>query len=146
MDIEILLFVFIAFNIFVFIYALWQSALKNNSFGRCHLALLGSFVWGDAVVISLFWILLSVVNLYFIKNINFFLFSASVFFAVRGFGETVYWLNQQFSKKGGNDPKNFWMERIFRGEAVWFAYQLFWQIIMVVSIICAVYFGVRWLR
>jgi len=142
---EQLVFIFGLFNLFVFFFALWQSAFRNNPFGRCHLAVLGSFVWGDAVIFSLFWACLSALTLLFFPNINFFFFCASVFFTVRGLGETVYWLNQQFSKINRNPPENFWIKRIFGGEAVWFVYQITWQVIMVVSIISSVYFSVRWL-
>lgn len=145
MDWQELIIIFGQFNVFVFSYALWQCVLKNNPFGRCHLAILGSFVWGDAVVVSLFWVGLSAVTLFFIPNVNFFLFCTSVFFVIRGLGETIYWLNQQFSKINRNPPKTFWMERVFKGDAVWFAYQIVWQMIMVVSIVCAVYFGANWI-
>lgn len=136
---------FILLNVFIFLYALWQCAFRNNPFGRCHLAILGSFVWGDAVIFSLFWVGLSGLTYFFVRNINFFIFSTAVFFAVRGFGEVVYWLNQQFSKINRNPPENFLIERIFPGESVWFAYQIFWQVVIVVSVIFAVYFGFRWL-
>lgn len=140
-----LVFVFLLFNIFVFSYSLWQCTIRKNPFGRCHLAMLGSFVWGDAVVFSLFWIFLSVITLILVPNVNFFLFSASVFFAVRGVGETIYWLNQQFSKVKRNPPENFMLERIFPGESVWFAYQIIWQVITVVSVVGSLYFGAKWL-
>jgi len=142
---EQVVFVFGLFNVFVLFYALWQCVFKNNPFGRCHLALLGSFVWGDAVIFSLFWLALSVVTLGLISSVDFFLFCASVFFVIRGVGETIYWLNQQFSKINKNPPKSFWMEHLFGGEAVWFAYQIIWQVITMVSIISAVYFGAKWL-
>lgn len=146
MDWHTLIFAFSVFNLFVFFYSMWQSAFKKNPFGRCHLALLGSFVWGDAVVFSLFWFLLSIIFLVFIPDINFFFFGASLFFTVRGIGETVYWLNQQFSKINRNPPKSFLMERVFPGESVWFAYQIIWQVITVISLILTFYFGVHWVR
>lgn len=146
MDWRIFLITLAAFNVFAFFYSLWQCAFKNNPFGRCHLAIFGSFVWGDAVVFSLFWVGLCVVTLSVVPDVNFFLFCASVFFIIRGLGETIYWLNQQFSKVDRNPPKNFWMERIFPGESVWFAYQIIWQVVTAVALIAAVYFGVKWLR
>ena len=141
-----LLLVFLVVNSVILVVSFWQCYFLKNPFGRCHLAILGSFVWGDAVVFSIFWIILSFFTLIFVKSFNFFLFAASVYYVVRGFGETIYWLNQQFSKINRNPPKNFLIHKIFPGEAVWFIYQITWQVVMVIAIICSVYFGAKWIN
>lgn len=136
---------FATLNLITFAYALWQCAGRKNPFGRCPVWVVGSFVWGDAVIFSVFWLGLSIATLFWVQDLNFFLFTASIFFVVRGFGETVYWLNQQFSNLDRNPPHNFLIHKVFRGGAVWFVHQITWQVIMVVSIVSAAFFGTKWL-
>ena len=131
-------------NAVIFAFSLFQC-LNNNSFGRCHLALLGSFVWADSVIFSLFWFLLSVCS-FLLNDVYLFFFAASVFWVVRSLGETIYWFCQQFSKINRNPVENFWMHKIFEGDSVWFVYQIIWQCVCVISIVASVYFGVLWVK
>jgi hypothetical protein len=69
----------------------------------------------------------------------------SVFWAVRSWGETIYWLNQQFSTIERNPPKKHILYPIFHNDSVWFVHQIIWQCVTVISIVVSLYFGRLWL-
>lgn len=104
----------------------------------------GIFVWGDAPIIGLFWILTSVASI-LTANWWLFGFSFSLFWLVRAVGETIYWLNQQFSSINRNPPEKLLGHTWFPGDSIWFAYQVFWQCTSVLFLISSLYFGRQWL-
>ncbi len=137
---------FVLLNLVIFLKGFYETKYKRNAFGLTRsLFFLGIFVWGDAVILGLFWIITSIAAL-LLKDWYLFLLIISVFWLVRSLGETVYWLNQQFSTLNRNPVKNLLGHSIFHDDSVWFVYQLFWQCVMVVSIIFSIYFSWLWLR
>lgn len=93
----------------------------------------GIFVWGDAVILGLFWTLISVVSLLW-HNASFFALMQSLYWMVRSSGEVMYWFLQQFASVKRDLPHTLWGQALFPGESIWFAYQLVWQIVLVLSI------------
>lgn len=123
-----------------------ESKYKKNAYGLCRLYnVIGAFVWGDAVVFGLFWMLVSMVTLWLNDWILFLLFQ-SIFWLVRSIGETIYWFNQQFSPINRNPPEKFLIYKIFHNDFVWVVYQIFWQCIMVISAVLSIYFVALWLH
>lgn len=108
------------------------------------LSILGMFVWADAAVLGLFWMLVAAVSLFLCDWLLFWLIVA-VFWVVRSLGEIVYWLNEQFSTLSRNPPQKFWLYRFFPNDSIWFVYQVFWQCVLVASIIVSVYLFSLWL-
>lgn len=133
------------FSFLVFIKGNYEAIRKKNPYGLTpFLVWLGIFVWGDAVVLGLFWFLSSL-TVYLLGDWSLFLLTISVFWVVRSFGEIIYWLNQQFLY-----PKNNYYEKLagyhfFKSTAILFVYQVIWQCIAVVSIISTIYFVFMWL-
>lgn len=114
---------------------------KNNAFKYSFFYYpLGAWVWGDAFIFGIFWFLVSIFFLFIQKNWNLFLLIVSVFWTVRSFGEISYWIQQQFSTINRNPPKNMFFYSLFKDDSIWFIYQIIWQCIAVVSIICTIYF------
>lgn len=137
----------IVFGVITFIGSikgLSESKNKKNAYGLTpYLFPFGIFVWGDAVVFGLFWTLVSIV-VYLVQDWILFLLIFSVFWAVRSFGETIYWFNQQFSKINRNPPEKFRLYKIFHDDSVWFIFQIFFQCIAVISIIFSIYLAKIW--
>lgn len=128
-----------------FIKGLVESKNKTNAFGRCSIfSFLGAFVWGDAVVFGIFWIIVAIFIL-LIKDWILFWLIYTIFWSVRSLGETIYWFNQQFSVIKRNPPSVFWFYKIFRNDSVWFVWQIYWQCLAVVSIIASIYLTKLWL-
>ena len=143
---RIILILYGIFAFFGFLKGLNECKNKKNPYGNAHLFnLIGAFVWGDAVIFGLFWTLASGI-FYLLNDWILFLLTISLFWAVRSFGETIYWFNQQFSKINRNPPGRLFLYKIFHGDAVWFIYQIFWQCITIISIIFSIYFAARWLQ
>ena len=67
-----------------------QNCFFSNTF---FLLPISVYVWGDALIISLFWILAGIF-LFFINWINW-LKLIIIFFTLRSFFEVIYWLNAQ---------------------------------------------------
>jgi hypothetical protein len=133
------------FSFVGFVKGLNESKSKNNAYGNSHIFnLIGAFVWGDSVVFGLFWMLISVVCIY-LNDWTLFLLIVSVFWLVRSAGETVYWFSQQFSTIERNPPKKLWFFKYFQNDSVWFVYQIFWQCILVISIVTTIYLADKWL-
>ena len=108
---------------------------RGHAYGRfLPLNLIGAFVWGDAVVFGLFWVVASSVILLY-GSWWLFLIVFDAFWLVRSIGETIYWLNQQYSTLDRNPPRQLWFYPIFRNNSVWFVYQTFWQCISVITLI-----------
>lgn len=106
---------------------------------------LGIFVWGDGVVVGPFWICAALVAL-FINSWWMFLLLVGIYWIVRGFGEVVYWLNEQFATQHRNKPEHMAFYSLFKSDAVWFVYQLVWQCVVVLAIAFSVYAGVGFVR
>lgn len=124
----------------------FSECKKGNSYNNAHVYnLLGAFVWGDVVVFGTFWALASLIILY-TKDITLFFLILSVFWVVRSFGEMIYWFNQQFSKVVRMKPEDLWFYKYFNNDSVWFVYQIYWQCVLVVSIIATIYFANNWIK
>jgi len=139
-----LIFLFGIFNLVTFTLAI--KRIKNGSVFEetPYLSWLGIFVWGDAIVISPFWIICALVGLIF-KNGYLFLFLGSLFWVARSLGEVIYWLNQQFSNKLRNPPEKLFLYFLLKNDSVWFVYQVFWQCMFVFAVVGSVYFGWKWI-
>ncbi|HOZ03375.1 MAG TPA: hypothetical protein PKX78_02670 [Candidatus Woesebacteria bacterium] len=140
--IALLAFVFV--NLLIFFKSWWEVVKKQNPFGLTPwMSWLGMFVWGDTLVIAPFWVLAVLVSTIVHDWILFFLI-ASIFWSVRSLGEMVYWLNEQFAAKKRNPPQTLMGYSLIKSEAIWFVYQVFWQCVLVFSIVSAIYFARIW--
>lgn len=143
---QTLIFLYAAFNFLVFFRGYYESKYKKNAYGLTRpLSFIGAFVWGDAVVFGIFWVLSSLVALA-LKDWYLFLLIISVFWVVRSLGETIYWFNQQFSTINRNPIRNLPWNSIFHNDSVWFIHQIIWQCVAVVSVIFSIYFANLWLN
>jgi hypothetical protein len=141
---------------FVFIYSIWamifslkglyESAVKKNPYGQqtYWINLYGAFVWGDMVVLGLFWFLGGMI-IWYLNDWNLFLLTLSIFWLIRSLGETLYWFLVQFSQKVTDPPERFYLSKFFPGNSIWFIHQLFWQCISVTTLILTIYFTNQWL-
>ncbi|KUK79178.1 MAG: hypothetical protein XD95_0566 [Microgenomates bacterium 39_7] len=127
------------------ILGLKKSKSGNTNTETPQLFFIGAFVWADVVVLGLFWSLVSVVVL-ILQDWLLFWLVVSVFWVVRSAGEVFYWLNQQFSSQERNPPQKFWLFKFFPNDSVWFVIQVYWQCLLVVSIIASVYLFSIWLK
>lgn len=144
-----LVIIFFILNLASLIKGYWESRYNKNPLGTTFfLTPLGIFVWADAIIIGSFWVFTSVASL-IIGDWILFLIFYSVFWVVRSLGETIYWLNQQFSDVRTNPRKNLPLYKVLKIEddyTIWFLYQVMNQCITVVSIITSVYLFNLWLR
>lgn len=136
----------ITYAIVCFLVGTYQSK-KHNYLGVSYLFYpLGAYVWADCVIFGLFFAV-SFSTIYYLKNWSLFLAFYFVFQAIRTFGESIYWFNQQFSTVNRNPAKNQWPYFFFKDEyTVWFIYQIMWQCACAVSAILAIYFTYQWLH
>lgn len=133
------LFLFSAINLLSFFIGILKCK-KNCSYTEVpFLFFSGTFVWGDALVFGPFWFFVSLFILVAQEWILFPL-TFSVFWLVRSLGETIYWLNQQFSTLERNKPHRLIGYRFVKNDSVWYLYQIFWQCISVISAIASFYF------
>jgi hypothetical protein len=123
-----------------------QCKYRNNSYGHPPgiYGFLGAFVWADLVVFGAFWTLVSLLTL-ILSDWILFLLITSLFWLVRSAGETLYWFHQQFTPNKGNPPDKFWVNKIFKSDAVWFVHQIYWQCISVLTIVTSLYLAKLWL-
>ena len=141
------LFLFALINLIIFLKGFYECKYKKNAYGLTpKLLFLGVFAWGDAVVFCLFWAFSALFSLV-IHDWYLFLLTISVFWAVRGLGETIYWFNQQFSSKtyDWNKPENLLFHSIFHNDSIWYVYQIGWQVITVIAVVFTIYFSKLWL-
>ncbi len=126
------LFLFLSiFSLIVFIQSVYQSVRKKNSYQKTTLLFpLGIFVWGDGMIISLFWFIVSGLSFIY-QNTRMFLILFFLFWLVRAFGEAIYWINQQFSSINRNPPEKLFGYFLVKNDSIWFLYQLFWQMVMI---------------
>ena len=122
-----------------------QSWQLKNPFGiATGFQPLGAFVWGDLLVITPFWIATGFISLY-AENLTIFNLLFWIFWLVRARGEVQYWIAEQFTHKKRNKPHTLQFNSLFGGgEATYFGYQVFWQIISVIALfmILKVLFGI----
>lgn len=134
-----------AVSVLVFLVGLYQSFVKKNSYGLVPwLIPLGMFVWGDAIIICLFWIIISAVAIV-LQDWLLFLLIVSVFWVVRNIGEAIFWFNQQFSQKIIYPPEILPGYSLVKNESIWFIYQIINQCFAVVFIVVSLYIGRLWL-
>lgn len=132
-------------NLLVFIKGYHECKNKKNAYGETLLLFpLGVFVWGDAVIFGLFWLGISIFSL-ILDDWFLFLLFVSVFWVVRSLGETIYWLNQQYSGVIRNPHDKLRFYELFQNDSIWFIYQICWQCVTVVSIIFSIYLGKLWI-
>jgi hypothetical protein len=142
---KIFLVAFILFNLFLFFKGL-KEIKKGKVYGVTKfLFLIGIFVWGDAVILAPFWIIVSLLSIS-VSSWYLFLLFVSVYWTVRSLGETIYWLNHQFTVKDNSDfYKSLIGYSFFKSNAILFVYQIFLQCITVISIVATIYFANLWL-
>lgn len=122
-----------------FFQGLRQTRHRNNPHGLTPWYwIYGIFVWGDAIPLGIFWTMVSTLCL-LLQNTHVFLITTAVFWMVRSWGEGVYWFLQQFATNKKDPPHTLLGRSIFPGESIWFAYQVFWQIILVISTVSLLY-------
>lgn len=139
-----LLYLLLLINVYLLLKSK-KECRKNNSFGLTYgLTIFGMFVWGDVLVLSLFWMLAVVISL-FLQDWTLFLLIVSSFWLVRSLGETIYWFLQQFAVIKRDKPENLVGFKFVKNESIWFIYQLMWQCITVGTLITTVYLFNIWL-
>ncbi|MBW7944827.1 hypothetical protein H3C70_05530 [Patescibacteria group bacterium] len=142
---QLFLMIFSLFSLIVSAKGLYESSRKGRAFtDTIFLGWLGIFVWGDAVVFGPFWFLAAFITL-LLRDWYLFAVIISVFWVVRSVGEMIYWFNQQFSPLRRNPPEKMRCYGLFKSEAVWFGYQIFWQSVCVAAVISSIYFVHTWL-
>jgi len=104
----------------------------------------GIFVWGDAPLIGGFWFLASLIA-GLAKSLDLFGLISCLFWAVRSYGEIIYWINQQFSTVRRNPPEKLWGYQWFGDDSIWFVYQLAHQLILIASLVGVIFFSHQWL-
>lgn len=148
-NIQSIWFIFIFLSIFslsIFIKSLIKVAKHKKAFEKTpFLFFLGIFVWGDGVILGLFWFFVSLLC-FILKDYLLFLLITSLFWLIRSIGEVIYWLNQQFSPINRNLPEKLFGYFIFKNDSIWFAYQLFWQCVFILSAIATFYFINLWFK
>lgn len=133
-------------NLAGFIKGFHEVKEKKNVYGLArHYGFLGIFVWGDVVLLGPFWLIICVLVL-FVQDWFLFLVFLSLFWAVRSAGEAIYWISEQFTDKHRNPPHTLKYYKLFNNDAIWFEYQIFWQCILVISLIASIYFSSLWLQ
>lgn len=111
---------------------------------------LGSFVWEDLFVISLYFALISLFSLYF-AQLKILLLGFFIFWILRGLGETIYWFLQQFLR-----PKHYphnvethftFMRKIFgniSAQQCMIILQVLMQIITMLSVVAVIFLLKNW--
>lgn len=128
----------------LWLHSIHQCRKKNNHFGITHwLWPIGAFVWGDVLVLAPFWIVISLFA-FALDSALLFWCIYSLFWVVRSAGEVMYWLLEQFSAKRRNKPRDLLGNSFVNGsEAIWFIYQVFWQCVLVLSLVCTGWLATR---
>ncbi len=119
--------------------------IQKNAYGLTKwLFPLGIFVWADGLIISLFWLLLSLFTI-LLRDLWFLLAAISLFWLVRSIGETIYWMLQQFVQPNANKPHTLIGHRWIKGDELWIVYQVAWQCMTIISCLGFAYSLHRWL-
>ena len=142
----ILVFLWAGIGLLVAVIGFFAVAMRHRSFNETvWLFPWGIFVWGDAPVIGLFWFMVGLVTA-LMRDWPLFGTMFCLFWVVRALGETIYWLNQQFSGINRNPPARLMGYRWYGNDSVWFLYQIVWQMLTVVALVGTIYFANLWLR
>ena len=99
-----------------------QDRATTHRFFSCPpwpLKLFTIYVWGDALVIVPLWIVIVVV---LAMNLKFGLIAVCILYVVRGLGEMIYWIHQQFGSRAYR-PHDFGFKHL-DNHAVYILYQL----------------------
>lgn len=141
----ILVFTF-CYSLIAFYLGFIHCRYKRNPYGLTpQFYALGAFVWGDTLVFGIFWMgIISVI--YILSDLLLFLLIISVFWSIRGIGESIFWFNQQFSKIHRYPPHTLPGYSLFGDDSIWFVYQITAQCVSVIAIIFAIYFASLWLQ
>jgi len=142
---QILLFIFAGLNLVLFITSYFQCRNKNAYGLTKYLFFLGMFVWGDVFIFSIFWTFVALLCI-MTGNIYLFFTFVSLFWVVRSVGETVYWLNQQFSQVKREPPEKVELYSLVKNDAVWFMQQIKNQCISVIALVSSIYFITLWIQ
>lgn len=141
---KIFLILFSIFNLLIFFEGAYESRENKNVYGLTWVLFpLGIFVWGDAVLIGLFWTIAGLISVY-LGDWILFLLIFSVFWSVRAFGESIYWFNQQFSTVIRYKPKDLPFFYYAQNDAAWFMHQVLAQLICVAAILFSIYYASLW--
>lgn len=142
---QLFLLAFALINLILTCAAFHQVKLRRNAFGLTRwLFPLGSFVWGDSLVFSIFWVIVCAVSVY-LQDWQLFWLLFSVFWVVRSLGEVQYWFNQQFASKKLDAPESLLGFTLFQNHSIYFVYQIFWQCLAVGSIVWSAYLLGEWI-
>jgi hypothetical protein len=142
---QLIVFFFGFSGLMFFLYEVLRLRKKKSIYGlTTYLFFLGSFVWGDLIILGPFWFIASLISL-LLNNWYLFLLITSIFWSIRSLGEIIYWLNEQFAPKNRNNPDTLRLYRFVKNDSVWFIYQLFWQCIFVFSLVFSIYCAKMWL-
>ncbi len=128
----------------LFVYALIASAIgfkkstsnQTNSLAKPFYPI-GIFVFADALIVGPFWLAVSLLSIFY-PNLILLGLVFSIFWVVRSFGETIYWLNQQFSPINREPPQKYWLYKIVKNDSVWFLNQLNAQVTLIVSLLATI--------
>jgi hypothetical protein len=113
MDLRVLLIVNIVLQLVLFVVALNRLRGDYRLKTKRYLFIFGSFVWEDALVFSLFWIISSLILLY-LNSLKALIALILIFIIVRGLGELIYSLFQQFQKDETYRPFDFGFRHLHR--------------------------------
>jgi hypothetical protein len=146
MNLWSIFFSFFAFFNGVLFFLAYFECKKKNVYGLTRLlSPLGMYVWGDVLIFSIFWTVVSLISL-LLSDVYLFFLIVSLFWVVRSFGETIYWFLQQFSSIQREPPKNVELYPLLQNDSVWFVQQIKNQCITVVALVFSIYFAARWLN
>jgi hypothetical protein len=149
-----MLYSFVALILFIFLGGLSfykiRTGKKIAEFIYSYGFILGSFVWEDLFVISLYFLILSLFALYF-AQFKLLLLGFFIFWVIRGLGETIYWFLQQFIRPRHyphNVEEHFaFMRRIFgsiSAQQCMIIMQVFLQIITMLSTVAVIFLLKNW--
>lgn len=112
----------------------YVKTIKNrNPYGHAFWFLpLGVFVWGDALVFGLFW-MIATAGIWLWGSWQVLAFIYSLFWLIRSLGEVQYWLLVQFSSVKREPAENHVLFPLIKSDAVWFMHQVIWQCVAVLS-------------
>ncbi len=143
---QLIVFFYAILNLWAFTKGFQEIKHKKNAFGIARLfGLLGIFVWGDAVVVGLFWLIICLTIL-LVQDWYLFLLILSIFWVVRSAGEVIYWLLEQFTMQHRNPPHTLKFYKFFNNDSIYFVYQLFWQCVLTISIVASLYLTALWFQ
>ncbi|RJR30860.1 hypothetical protein C4569_03685 [Candidatus Parcubacteria bacterium] len=138
---RIVLILAAAINLWVFLVALNKIKRDHKFYDNVNLFLVyvfGIFVWGDALILSPFFIAASII-LYIINNAYLTLGVFSAYHFLRQGFEVVYWFLQQFSMKQEFRPPDRFF-KFLKTDELHIIYQLLnfyktviWLVVMIIS-------------